>query len=130
MINIKTVSVIQIVLLVLSMIIAILHWISSSAAGGLNGVKYLIPISKSYQYLACIIVIGIVLKFLVLRSDFTLPVLGIIVVICFVVIHWVFYKMSGMFSLTGYDWIYYLTIIILLANSVLYLVLAARSINY
>ena len=125
MYSIKLATIFQVVLLLLALGFSVLFYILSSIGKGMNHVEYIINIPTAYGFLTIFIILMIVLKLFV-KSDYILSIGGIIVFIIFLMLHYFVYKSTGTIRLTKYDFIYAITLVLLLVNSVKYLTTAIK----
>ena len=125
MYSLKLATIFQVILLFLAVCFSFLFYILSSIGKGMNHVDYVVNIPTAYGCLSVFIVLIMVLKLLI-KSNYILSVGGIIVFIVFIILHYFVYKSTCTIRLTKYDFVYAITLILLLINSIGYLKLTIQ----
>lgn len=127
MYTLKFAARVQVILLILSLIFSIWYWFLAALAKGLKKFEYLIDMPTVCIYLSIFIGIVFILKLIFLKNNYILPIGGAIVFIWFIIINWIVYLNNDSFHLSIFDYVYFPMLLLLLINSVGYLVMAIKA---
>ncbi|MEG2857323.1 MAG: hypothetical protein RR994_01730 [Clostridia bacterium] len=124
MYSLKTATIVQIILLVLSLGFSVFYLIMFCVSIGLNGTKGQSAFPNAYEYISFFIGAVLILKLLLFRNNYVLPIGGLAVFAALIVVQCLRFKIIGWLGAGSTEVTYYMTLLLLLGNSIVYLVKA------
>jgi len=122
----KKYVVIQILLLVISLGFSTLYLVMSAIGKGMKNIVYVVDVPAICKYLCIFIVLLFCLKIVFRHNQYILSIGGLVVWTSFVFLNIVSYLTNGTFRMSRFDYIFFPSLVLLLANSVFLLIKATK----